>query len=108
MKTPRTPWYAKAFALSVVAYTLSPIDLIPDPIPAVGYLEDLVFLPLGFLLNMRFVPPEVMAECRERERRAGMLRSRGRRVAAAVIVALWLGTAVVLMHIACRLLSFPR
>jgi len=62
----RTPWYAKMVAVLVTAYALSPIDLIPDAIPVLGYLDDLVLLPLGVLLARRLIPPPVMAESRER------------------------------------------
>lgn len=105
---PRTPWYSKVLALSVVAYALSPIDLIPDPIPVVGYLDDLVLLPLGILLVVRLVPPFVMADCRERARTGGTFRSRSRWVAAAVIVAVWIATAIILGRIAWQLLGSPR
>ena len=60
----RTPWYAKALAAAVVAYALSPIDLIPDPIPIVGYLDDLLIVPLGILVVRRLIPPIVFADCR--------------------------------------------
>ncbi len=62
---PRTPWTAKAWALLVVAYALSPIDLIPDFIPVLGYLDDLILLPLGIALAVRLIPPEVMDEARK-------------------------------------------
>jgi uncharacterized membrane protein YkvA (DUF1232 family) len=61
---PQTPWYAKAFAGLVIAYSLSPIDLIPDFIPVLGYLDDLILVPLGITLAIRMIPVEVMAECR--------------------------------------------
>src|SRR5512133_1954353 len=61
---PLTPWYAKVLALAVVAYALSPIDLIPDFIPVLGYLDDLLIVPGGILLVARLVPPPVLAECR--------------------------------------------
>ncbi len=63
-RDPRTPWYAKAVAAFVVAYAFSPIDLIPDPIPVLGYLDDLVLVPLGAALALRLVPPEVMVDAR--------------------------------------------
>jgi uncharacterized membrane protein YkvA (DUF1232 family) len=66
MRDPRTPWYARLLAGAVVAYAFSPIDLIPDPIPVLGYLDDLVLLPLGIALVLKLIPPEVMAECRQR------------------------------------------
>ncbi|KQU79904.1 hypothetical protein ASD99_24815 [Mesorhizobium sp. Root695] len=64
-RDPRTPWYAKALAVFVASYALSPIDLIPDFIPVVGYLDDAILIPLGILAVVRMIPPEVMAEHRE-------------------------------------------
>lgn len=63
-RDPRTPWYAKALAVSVAGYALSPIDLIPDFIPVLGFLDELVILPLGILAVIKLIPPEVMAESR--------------------------------------------
>jgi len=63
-RDPRTPWYAKVWALVVLAYALSPIDLIPDFIPILGYLDDLVLLPLGIALAVKLIPAPVMAEAR--------------------------------------------
>src|SRR5512136_575322 len=67
-RDPRTPWYAKLLAASVVAYAVGPIDLIPDFIPVLGILDDLVIVPLGTLLAIKMVPKEVMTECREKAR----------------------------------------
>jgi uncharacterized membrane protein YkvA (DUF1232 family) len=63
-KNPRTPWYAKALGLFVVAYALSPIDLIPDFIPVLGYVDDVLLLPILIWLAVKLLPPEVLAECR--------------------------------------------
>ena len=63
-RDPRTPWYAKALALCVAGYALSPIDLIPDFIPVLGYLDDAIFVPLGILAVVKMIPAEVMAEHR--------------------------------------------
>jgi uncharacterized membrane protein YkvA (DUF1232 family) len=63
-KDPRTPWYAKALIFFVVAHTFSPIDLIPDFIPVLGYLDDLIITPGGLWLAVRLIPPEVLAEAR--------------------------------------------
>ncbi|TIS78832.1 MAG: DUF1232 domain-containing protein [Mesorhizobium sp.] len=63
-RDPRTPWYAKATAACVAAYALSPIDLIPDFIPILGYLDDLLIVPLGILLAVQMVPPHLMSEFR--------------------------------------------
>ena len=86
-RDPRTPWYAKAVAIIVAAYALSPIDLIPDFIPVVGYLDDLVLVPLGILLAVRLVPGEVMAE----HRLAAELREKPvSRAVAAIIFGVWI------------------
>lgn len=91
----RTPWAARLLAAAVAAYALSPIDLIPDFIPVLGYLDDIVIVPLGILLVVRLVPPALMAEFRaEAERRAGRPSSRA---GAAAIVLLWAAMAGVLL-----------
>ncbi len=91
-RDPRVPWPAKAVAVCVAAYALSPIDLIPDFVPVLGQLDELVVLPLGVMLAVRLVPPEVMAELRaEAERRAGRPASRA---GAAAIVAVWVAAAL--------------
>ena len=88
-RDPRTPWYARAVAACVVAYALSPLDLIPDPIPVLGYLDDLILLPLGIALAVRLIPPAVLADAR-RAAAAQDGAAPTNWVAAAVIVALWL------------------
>src|SRR6266498_1764225 len=67
-KDPRVPLPARIFAACVVGYAFSPIDLIPDPIPILGYLDDLLLVPLGIALAIRMIPPGVLAECREKSR----------------------------------------
>ncbi|HUW13259.1 MAG TPA: YkvA family protein [Anaerolineae bacterium] len=103
---PRVPWHARAFAACVVAYGFSPIDLIPDFIPVLGYLDDLLFVPLGIWLALKMIPPQVMAECREKAQEVMRQGKPVNRAAAMVIVAVWLllaGLAVVwLLRIARR------
>ena len=65
-KHPNTPWHTRAFAIGLVAYAFSPIDLIPDFIPVLGYADDLIILPLGVLMIFRMTPDEVIVECRAR------------------------------------------
>ncbi|MBN1120663.1 MAG: DUF1232 domain-containing protein [Anaerolineae bacterium] len=65
-RDPRTPWYGKVFAALVVAYAFSPIDLIPDPIPVLGYLDDLILIPLGVVIALRMIPSDVMSDSREK------------------------------------------
>jgi len=93
-RDPRTPWYAKVLAGLIVAYALSPIDLIPDFIPVLGYLDDLLLLPIGIWLALRLVPATVLAEARRRAE--STLERPTSRAAAAVIVALWIACAIVL------------
>jgi len=69
-RDPRTPWPAKVMALLVAGYAISPIDLIPDFIPVLGYLDDLLLLPLGIALAIKLIPPEVMDEARKTATRA--------------------------------------
>jgi uncharacterized membrane protein YkvA (DUF1232 family) len=92
-RDPRVSWPARIFAACVVAYAFSPIDLIPDPIPVLGYLDDLVLIPLGIALARRLIPAEVLAECRDRAR-IEVATKPVNKVAAAVIVAVWLLLAV--------------
>ena len=101
-RDPRVPWYAKAVALCVAAYALSPIDLIPDFIPVLGYLDDLILVPLGILLAVRLIPPAVLAEHRAAAASAPL---RASRTAAVVIIAIWIGLALVLVGAALRYLA---
>ena len=85
-RDPRVPWYAKGLAAAVAAYAVSPIDLIPDFIPVIGYLDDLIIVPLGILLVIKLIPPEIMAEHRA-------LAAQDRPVswtAATIFVAIWI------------------
>ncbi len=88
-RDPRTPWYARLFAALVVGYAFSPVDLIPDFVPVLGYLDDLVLVPLGVLLALKMIPPKVWAESRARAQEA-MTAGRPVRWAAAVVLATWL------------------
>jgi len=89
----RVPWYAKALAVAVAGYALSPIDLIPDFIPVLGYLDDIIIVPLGIMLVVRLIPPEIMAE--HRELAAAQERPISR-VAAVLVVVVWLACATLL------------
>ena len=93
-RDPRVPWHAKAVAIVVAAYALSPIDLIPDFIPVIGYLDDAVIVPAGILLAVKLIPPDLMTEFRARAAAAEGERVLGRRGAAAIIL-LWIAGAVV-------------
>src|SRR3712207_2681356 len=99
-RDPRTPWYAKVFAALVVGYVFSPIDPIPDWIPGVGLLDEMVVVPIGVLIAAKLVPAEVFAECRVKAReRAEKPVSR---VAAVVVVAVWLLCVALAILLAIR------
>ena len=97
-KHPRTPWYAKALGLFVVAYALSPIDLIPDFIPVLGYVDDMILLPVLIWLTVKLLPVEVLAECRVQA--DAWMETEGRkpssRMGAVLIVAVWLAVGAAL------------
>lgn len=94
-RDPRTPWYVKAMAALVAAYALSPIDLIPDFIPVLGYLDDLLLLPIGILLVVRMIPADLMEEFRKE---ALLVESRPKsRIGVAMIVGIWLVSAGLLL-----------
>jgi uncharacterized membrane protein YkvA (DUF1232 family) len=99
-RDPRTPWYAKALAACVAGYALSPIDLIPDFIPVLGYLDDIVIVPLGILVVVKLIPPEVLADSRAAAARAAA-RPVTRR-AAMVIVLIWAAAIALTGWMACR------
>lgn len=91
-RNPRTPWYAKALGVFVVAYALSPIDLIPDFIPVLGYVDDVLLLPGLIWFTIRLLPAEVLAECRDQADKwmASKAVKPTSNVGAALIVLLWL------------------
>ena len=90
----RVKWYAKAIAGAVAAYALSPIDLIPDFVPVLGYLDDLLIVPAGIWLVVRMIPPDLMAEFREKAAAADRPKSY---LAAAVIITIWIVSAAALL-----------
>lgn len=102
-RDPRVPWYARLLAACVVGYAFSPIDLIPDPIPVLGYLDDLVLVPLGVTLALRLIPAEVMAENRAKAREVMRQGKPVNRVAAVVIVVVWLLLAALVVAWLLRL-----
>ena len=99
-RDPRVPWYAKALAGAVAAYALSPIDLIPDFIPVIGLLDDLIIVPAGIWLVIRLLPPPLMAEFRERATRAATRPTS--LVAAAAVALIWLSVAAWLVWLFLR------
>jgi uncharacterized membrane protein YkvA (DUF1232 family) len=99
----RTPWYARVLGVVVAAYALSPVDLIPDAIPVLGYLDDLLLVPLGVALVLRMIPPQVMADCREKAAAAmrdGTWHSSW--LVAAAVISLWLALLAALVVVVSR------
>jgi uncharacterized membrane protein YkvA (DUF1232 family) len=103
MRDPRVPWYAKALGACVVAYALSPIDLIPDFIPVLGYLDDLVLVPLGLFLLLRLIPAPVMAE--HRAAAAELAQRPVSYAGAAAIIVIWLAALAIAAYILTRHLA---
>jgi uncharacterized membrane protein YkvA (DUF1232 family) len=89
-RDPRTPWYAKWLVAGIVAYALSPIDLIPDFVPVLGYLDDLILIPMGIAFAIKLIPEPVLTECRARAQDMVQSKQPVSRVAGAVIVVIWL------------------
>jgi len=107
-KDPRTPWYAKALIFFVVAHTFSPIDLIPDFIPILGYLDDLIITPAGIALAIRLIPAEALEEARETATTQGVERRVGCEAAGAgIIVSLWILAIIWGASIILRLVERP-
>jgi uncharacterized membrane protein YkvA (DUF1232 family) len=88
-RDPRTPWYAKVLVAFIIGYALSPIDLIPDFIPVLGYLDDVVIVPAAIALLIRLIPTGVLQECREKARSQPMS-LRKNWIAGIIIVSIWL------------------
>lgn len=104
-RDPRVPWYARLLIALVVAHTFSPVDLIPDFIPVLGYLDDLVIAPLGIALAIRMIPPEVMVECRGKAKAAvgqGRPTSWAAAAVTGVIVTIWLLAAALVVVVVWR------
>lgn len=104
-RDPRTPWYAKVLMVTVVAYALSPIDLIPDFIPVLGYLDDMIIVPGGIFLALKMVPQCVLDDCRHRAN-SEPLDTKTKWVAATVIILVWLLVIYLIFRFVQRLF-FP-
>jgi uncharacterized membrane protein YkvA (DUF1232 family) len=99
---PRTPWYAKVFAALIVGYVFSPIDPIPDFIPIVGLLDELVVVPIGVIIAREMIPEDVFEECREKARQVEEGEKPVSRVAAVVVVAIWILCVALAVYLALR------
>ena len=92
-RDPRTPWYAKLLVAGIVAYAVSPIDLIPDFVPVLGYLDDLILIPAGIALAVKLVPDSVLTDCRAQAQEIFKNGQPVSRIAGVVIVVIWIGLA---------------
>src|SRR5215212_8187682 len=99
---PRTPWYAKVFAALIVGYVFSPIDPIPDFIPGVELLDEMVVVPIGVLLATKMIPQDVFEVCTEKAREVAEGEKPVSRIAAVVIVAVWLMCVALAVFLALR------
>jgi len=97
-RDPRTPWYVKALIFFVVAHTFSPIDLIPDFIPVLGYLDDLIITPGGIWLAVRLLPPEVLADARAAAATRDIDKSVGK-IGAILIILAWILAGIVIVYL---------
>jgi uncharacterized membrane protein YkvA (DUF1232 family) len=104
-KDPRTPWYAKALSLVVVGYACSPVDFIPDFIPILGYLDDLILIPLGIKLVIRLVPEEVMAESREKATATLQNGEPKNWIAGAIIISIWVLVLIWIIRLILRFIK---
>ena len=93
VRHPGTPWYAKLFVAGVVAYAFSPIDLIPDFVPVLGYLDDLILVPMGIFLAVKMIPDPILAECRAKVKEIIANGKPVSRAAGVAIVTIWLALA---------------
>ncbi|MHB1325262.1 MAG: YkvA family protein [Thermoleophilia bacterium] len=98
-KDPRVPWYAKLFGLFVVGYALSPIDLIPDFIPVLGYVDDLILVPIGIALTIKMIPQEVLDDCRKQANGKIFEEEKTHWIAGALIILVWLAVAIWLVSL---------
>lgn len=103
---PRTPWYARVWSMCVVTYAFSPIDLIPDFIPVLGYLDDLVLVPLGIAFAIKLIPPDVLDESRKKAQLEMEREKPANWIAAIAIVIIWILAAVLLVIVAARLFGY--
>ncbi len=103
-RDPRTPWYAKALVAFIIGYALSPIDLIPDFIPLVGYLDDLVIVPAGIALLVRMIPNGVLQECREKAQ-SEPISIRKNRIAGTIIILIWLSLIYIALSLLWRIVK---
>ena len=104
-KDPRTPWYAKILIACIVGYAFSPIDLIPDFMPVLGYVDDLILIPIGIALALKMIPAAVLADCRIKAQ-ATMARKRPKNwFAASTIVAIWLLLALLAIFLISRVIK---
>lgn len=95
---PDTPWFVKVFIFCVVAYAFSPIDLIPDFIPVIGHLDDVILIPLGIFLALKMIPSDVLKKCRKETQKPFEIKPIIRWVVALIIIFIWVGLIAVFIN----------
>jgi uncharacterized membrane protein YkvA (DUF1232 family) len=103
-RDPRVPWYAKVFMAAVIGYAISPIDLIPDFIPVLGYLDDLIIVPVGIYLAIKMIPWGVMEECREKAI-SNSFSSKAKWAMAGIIISIWILVIILAVKFIWQILS---
>lgn len=106
IRHPATPWYAKVLAAGVVVYALSPFDLIPDPVPVLGYLDDIIIVPLGVLAVRWMIPAWVLEECRVQASSGVVINAAWKWLGGTIVAILWLLCLVWIVVSACRCAGF--
>lgn len=101
-KDPRVPWYVKVFIAMIIGYALSPVDLIPDFIPILGLLDDLIIIPLGISLSLKMIPKEVLKECRQKAEHEP-IDSKSKWIVAIIVVLIWLFIVYVVLKLVLRI-----
>ncbi len=101
-KDPRVPWYAKAFIVVIVGYALSPVDLIPDFIPVLGYVDDFILIPAAITVALKMIPPDILEECRKKAASESLKKNW---VGAVFIVLIWVAALYLGMRVVCSFLD---
>jgi uncharacterized membrane protein YkvA (DUF1232 family) len=101
-KHPKTPWHVRLFLICLLAMALSPLDLIPDFLPVLGYLDDLLLIPIGIALAIRMIPPKIMEECRNKARSDANGKAVTGRIGTVVIILIWLSGLAISGWVAWR------
>jgi uncharacterized membrane protein YkvA (DUF1232 family) len=104
-RDPRTPWYTRILIACVIIYVFRPIELIPDFIPVIRYLDDLILVPLGLVLSIKMIPPTVLADCRQKANTMIAQENQRNRVATSIVILAWVLFVSFAVLFAARLMA---